>query len=123
MSAKLYGLTRLAEKIEDRPDTSTRVLIIGNQDVPMSGEDKTSIVVAMRNQPGALHDLLEPFHRHQIDMTRLETRPSRSGVWNYVFFIDFKGHRDEPRVAAVLEEVRLRAAEVKVLGSYPVGVL
>ncbi|WP_404297786.1 prephenate dehydratase [Halomonas sp.] len=123
MAAKLYGLTRLAEKIEDRPDNSTRFLIIGNQDVPMSGEDKTSIVVAMRNQPGALHDLLEPFHRHRIDMTRLETRPSRSGVWNYVFFIDFKGHCDEPRVAAVLEEVRVRAAEVKVLGSYPFGVL
>ncbi|MCA1770672.1 MAG: prephenate dehydratase [Halomonas sp.] len=123
MAAKLYGLTRLAEKIEDRPDNSTRFLIIGNQDVPISGEDKTSIVVAMRNQPGALHDLLEPFHRHRIDMTRLETRPSRSGVWNYVFFIDFKGHCDEPDVAAVLEEVRVRAAEVKVLGSYPFGVL
>ncbi|MBB3232226.1 prephenate dehydratase [Halomonas stenophila] len=123
MAAKLYGLTRIAEKIEDRPDNSTRFLIIGNQDVPMSGEDKTSIVVAMRNQPGALHDLLEPFHRHQIDLTRLETRPSRSGVWNYVFFIDFKGHHDEPRIAAMFEEVRLRAAEVKVLGSYPQGVL
>jgi len=123
MAAKLYGLARLAEKIEDRPDNSTRFLIIGNQDVPISGEDKTSLVVAMRNQPGALHDLLEPFHRHQIDMTRLETRPSRTGVWNYVFFIDFKGHREEPRVTAMLEEVQLRAAEVKVLGSYPVGVL
>lgn len=123
MAAKLYGLARLAEKIEDRPDNSTRFLIIGNQDVPISGEDKTSLVVAMRNQPGALHDLLEPFHRHQIDMTRLETRPSRTGVWNYVFFIDFKGHREEPRVTAMLEEVKLRAAEVKVLGSYPVGVL
>ncbi|WP_280548333.1 prephenate dehydratase [Halomonas sp. 11-S5] len=123
MAAKLYGLAKLAEKIEDRPDNSTRFLIIGNQDVPISGEDKTSLVVAMRNQPGALHDLLEPFHRHQIDMTRLETRPSRTGVWNYVFFIDFKGHREEPRVAAMLEEVQLHAAEVKVLGSYPVGVL
>ncbi|WP_136246843.1 prephenate dehydratase [Halomonas borealis] len=123
MAAKLYGLTRIAEKIEDRPDNSTRFLIIGNQDVPMSGEDKTSIVVAMRNQPGALHDLLEPFHRHRIDLTRLETRPSRSGVWNYVFFIDLRGHRDEPRVAAMLEEVQVRAAEVKVLGSYPQGVL
>jgi chorismate mutase/prephenate dehydratase len=123
MAAKLYGLTRLAEKIEDRPDNSTRFLIIGNHEVPMSGEDKTSVVVAMRNQPGALHELLEPFHRHQIDLTRLETRPSRSGVWNYVFFIDFKGHRDEPRVTAVLDEVRLRAAELKVLGSYPMGVL
>lgn len=123
MSARLYGLTHIAEKIEDQPDNSTRFLIIGDQNVPQSGDDKTSIVVAMRNQPGALHELLEPFHRHQIDMTRLETRPSRSGVWNYVFFIDLKGHHDEPRVAAVLEEVRLRAAEVKVLGSYPVGVL
>ncbi|GKW49292.1 prephenate dehydratase [Halomonas sp. NCCP-2165] len=123
MAAKLYDLEKIAEKIEDRPDNSTRFLVIGNQDVPLSGDDKTSIVVAMRNQPGALHDLLEPFHRHQIDLTRLETRPSRSGVWNYVFFIDFKGHRDEPRVAAVLEEVQQRAAELKVLGSYPVGVL
>ena len=123
MAAKLYGLEKIAEKIEDRPDNSTRFLIIGTQSVPMSGEDKTSIVVAMRNQPGALHALLEPFHRHTIDLTRLETRPSRTGVWNYVFFIDFKGHVDEPRVAAVLEEVRLRAAEVKVLGSYPIGVL
>ncbi|MFC3283196.1 prephenate dehydratase [Litchfieldella rifensis] len=123
MAAKLYDLEKIAEKIEDRPDNSTRFLIIGNQDVPMSGEDKTSVVVAMRNQPGALHDLLEPFHRHQIDLTRLETRPSRTGVWNYVFFIDFKGHCEDPVVEAVLEEVRLRAAELKVLGSYPVGVL
>ena len=123
MAAKLYGLERIAEKIEDRPDNSTRFLIIGHQDVPMCGADKTSLVVAMRNQPGALHDLLEPFHRHQIDMTRLETRPSRSGVWNYVFFIDFKGHVDQPEVAALLDEVRLRAAEMKVLGSYPQGVL
>ncbi|GGX90248.1 P-protein [Litchfieldella qijiaojingensis] len=123
MAAKLYDLEKIAEKIEDRPDNSTRFLIIGNQQVPMSGEDKTSIVVAMRNQPGALHDLLEPFHRHQIDLTRLETRPSRTGVWNYVFFIDFKGHCEDPVVEAVLEEVRLRSAELKVLGSYPVGVL
>ncbi|MCG7598923.1 prephenate dehydratase [Halomonas sp. McH1-25] len=123
MAAKLYGLDRIAEKIEDRPDNSTRFLIIGHESVPMSGDDKTSLVVAMRNQPGALHDLLEPFHRHQIDMTRLETRPSRTGAWNYVFFIDFKGHVDQPEVAAMLEEVRMRSAEVKVLGSYPQGVL
>lgn len=123
MAAKLYGLAHIAEKIEDRPDNSTRFLIIGSDDVPMCGEDKTSVVVAMRNQPGALHDLLEPFHRHGIDLTRIETRPSRTGVWNYVFFIDFKGHRDEPGVAAVLEEVSQQALELRVLGSYPQGVL
>ncbi|WP_106478348.1 prephenate dehydratase [Phytohalomonas tamaricis] len=123
MAARLYGLEKVAEKIEDMPDNSTRFLIIGNHDVPASGDDKTSIVAAMRNQPGALHDLLEPFHRHHIDMTRLESRPSHSGVWNYVFFIDFKGHCSDPLVRAALEEVQLRAAEIKVLGSYPVGVL
>ncbi len=123
MAAKLYDLEVIADKIEDRPDNSTRFLIIGSQDAPLSGNDKTSLVVAMRNQPGALHDLLEPFHRHQIDMTRLETRPSRSGVWNYVFFIDFVGHHGQPHVAAMLDEVRLRAADLKVLGSYPLGVL
>ncbi|RKR02472.1 chorismate mutase [Kushneria sinocarnis] len=123
MAARRYELEHLAEKIEDLPDNSTRFLIIGNHDVPPSGEDKTSLVAAMRNQPGALHDLLEPFHRHRIDMTRLESRPSRHGVWNYVFFIDFKGHQDDPLVRAALEEVRLRAAEIRVLGSYPVGVL
>jgi len=123
MAAKLYDLEVIADKIEDRPDNSTRFLIIGSQDAPLSGDDKTSLVVAMRNQPGALHDLLEPFHRHQIDMTRLETRPSRSGVWNYVFFIDFIGHREQPHVTAMLDEVRLRAADLKVLGSYPQGVL
>ena len=77
----------------------------------------------MRNEPGALHDLLEPFHRHRVDMTRLETRPSRTGAWNYVFFIDFKGHVDQPEIARVLDEVRNCAQDMKVLGSYPVGVL
>lgn len=123
MAARLYGLDHVAEKIEDRPDNSTRFLIIGNESVPPSGNDKTSIVVAMRNEPGALHDLLEPFHRHHIDLTRLETRPSRTGAWNYVFFIDFKGHLDQPEIGSVLEEVRQRASDMKVLGSYPVGVL
>ncbi|UYG01587.1 MULTISPECIES: prephenate dehydratase [unclassified Halomonas] len=123
MAAKLYGLTHIAEKIEDRPDNSTRFLIIGSEGVPSCGEDKTSVVVAMRNQPGALHDLLEPFHRHGIDLTRIETRPSRTGAWNYVFFIDFKGHTDEPEVASVLEEVSRGALELRVLGSYPQGVM
>lgn len=123
MAARLYGLEHLEEKIEDQPDNATRFLIIGNHDVPPSGEDRTSLVAAMRNQPGALHDLLEPFHRHRIDMTRLETRPSRHGAWNYVFFIDFRGHQDEPRVRAALDEIRLRTSDMRVLGSYPMGVL
>ena len=85
-AANIYDLIILNEKIEDMPDNSTRFLIIGTQDVPPSGVDKTSIVVSMRNEAGALHNLLEPFHRLELDLTRVETRPSRSGAWNYVFY-------------------------------------
>ena len=127
MAAELYDLEKIAEKIEDQPDNSTRFLIIGNDAVPRSDidgyDDKTSIVVSMRNQPGALQAILEPFHVHNIDLTRVETRPSRSGVWNYVFFIDFEGHQDDPVVHKVLERLSDRVNDLKVLGSYPKGVL
>lgn len=123
MAAELYGLQVLAEKIEDRPDNSTRFLIIGTQEVPASGNDKSSIVVAMKNQPGALHDLLKPFHEHRVDLTRVETRPSQSGTWNYVFFIDFSGHIDDEHVRLVLEEIGRGASDLKILGSYPKAVL
>ncbi|KEI71617.1 prephenate dehydratase [Endozoicomonas elysicola] len=123
MAAEMYGLEKIAEKIEDRPDNSTRFLIIGNQPVPPSGNDKTSVVISMRNQPGALHAILEPFHVHNLDLTRVETRPSRTGIWNYVFFVDFEGHQEDPVVRKVLEKLGERANDLRVLGSYPKGVL
>ncbi|WP_426416597.1 prephenate dehydratase [Aestuariirhabdus sp. LZHN29] len=123
MAAQLYELEKIAEKIEDQPDNSTRFLIIGTQEVPESGADKTSIMVAMRNQPGALHDLLEPFRSAEVDLTRVETRPSNTGTWNYVFFIDFMGHVDEPRIAGVMKQVGATASDLKILGSYPQAVL
>ncbi|WP_027591348.1 prephenate dehydratase [Pseudomonas sp. RL] len=123
MAATLYGLTKLHEKIEDRPDNSTRFLIIGNQEVPPTGDDKTSIIVSMRNKPGTLHELLLPFHTNGIDLTRIETRPSRSGKWTYVFFIDFVGHHKDPLVKGVLETLADESVALKVLGSYPKAVL
>ncbi|UTW46045.1 prephenate dehydratase [bacterium SCSIO 12696] len=123
MAADLFGLTRLREKIEDRPDNSTRFFIIGREQVPASGDDKTSVIVTAHNQAGALHDLLLPFHDSGIDLTRIETRPSRTTKWNYVFFIDFKGHVDDPKVSQALEQVQTKVADLKVLGSYPKGVL
>lgn len=123
MVEELYGLTTVAARIEDRPDNSTRFLIIGTEDVGPSGEDKTSIVVATKNQPGALYDLLEPFRRFNIDLTRVETRPSPTGAWNYVFFIDFTGHKQDEPVRKALEEVAKGVSDLKILGSYPKGVL
>jgi chorismate mutase/prephenate dehydratase len=123
MAAELYGLTKRSEKIEDMPDNSTRFLIIGTQPVSASGDDKTSIIVAVSNKPGALYNLLAPFHSNGIDLTRVETRPSRNGAWSYVFFIDFVGHADEQKVSSVLSEIADQAADVRVLGSYPRAVM
>ncbi|WP_148864838.1 prephenate dehydratase [Marinobacter fonticola] len=123
MAAELYGLQKLAGTIEDRPDNTTRFLIIGREEVGPSGHDKSSILVSMRNKPGALYELLEPFHRHGLSLTRLETRPSPSGTWAYVFYIDFEAHVDDPQVQAVLQEIDAEAVELKRLGSYPIGVL
>ena len=119
MSCELYDLKKLWEKIEDRPDNSTRFLIIGRESVSPSGDDLTSLVVSVKNKPGALYDLLEPFRRYNLDMTRLESRPSPSSKWSYVFFIDFAGHKEDEAAINVLSELSENVVDLKVLGSYP----
>ncbi|MBT5332216.1 MAG: prephenate dehydratase [Porticoccaceae bacterium] len=123
IASELYDLNIIAENIEDHPDNSTRFLVIGSVDVGPSGKDKTSVMLSIKNRPGALFTLLEPFERNQVDMTRLESRPSLSENWNYVFFIDFIGHLSEPHIAAVFTELEGIGCDVKILGSYPVAVL
>ena len=123
MAAELYGLEKLNQRIEDHPDNSTRFLIISKDSVPPSGDDKTSIIVSVHNKPGALHDILAPFHKAGIDLTRIETRPSRVGKWAYVFFMDFRGHLEDVGVTAVLNELRSQVADLRILGSYPAAVL
>ena len=123
MAAELYGLEKLNQRIEDHPDNSTRFLIISKDSVPPSGDDKTSIIVSVHNKPGALHDILAPFHKAGIDLTRIETRPSRVGKWAYVFFMDFKGHLEDAGVTGVLNELRSQVADLRILGSYPAAVL
>lgn len=123
MAAELYGLKSLEKNIEDQPDNATRFLIIGAEKVGQGDDDKTSIVVSTKDSPGALHDLLAPFHRNGINLTRVETRPSRSGTWNYVFFIDFEGHQEDIGVEKTLDELSSGVTELKILGSYPRGVL
>ncbi len=123
MAAERYGLRILASNIEDRADNKTRFLVIGRQKVGPSGNDKTSLLVSTRNESGALYKILEPFHRHDISLTRIETRPSRSGSWSYVFFIDFDGHQSNDKVRLVLDEIGELAMEVRPLGSYPQAVV
>lgn len=122
-AGELFGLNLLAENIEDDPKNTTRFLVLAGHDVAPSGKDKTSLLMATRNVPGAIVDLLEPLARHQVSMTKLESRPSRMGVWEYVFFVDIEGHQLDANVAAAMTELQKRASLVKVLGSYPVAVV
>ena len=122
-AGEIYNLGVLAHNIEDEPGNTTRFLIIGRQEVPPSGEDKTSLLISTKNEAGGLHRLLEPLARHGVSMTRIESRPSRRGMWDYVFFIDVDGHKDEPHVAKALAALEKQAGMYKVLGSYPKAVL
>lgn len=115
----LYELHTLAEGIEDISGNTTRFLVIGRQSPPPTGDDKTSVVVSRADRPGGLVDLLEPLARHEINMTRLDARPSRQGVWEYAFFIDLRGHAEDPNVSEALSEMSEHASLFRVLGSYP----
>lgn len=122
-AAELYGLNVLAANIEDDPNNSTRFLVIARHDAGPSGSDKTSLVCSAPNRPGAMHTLLEPLARHGVDMTKLQSRPARGGLWEYVFYVDIQGHRDDANVATALKELNDRAAFLKILGSYPVAAI
>ena len=123
MAREAYGLVTLAAGIQDYADNTTRFLVVGREMVKPSGSDKTSIIVSTHNKPGALFKLLEPFQREQLMLTRIDTRPSRSQPWTYLFFIEFEGHQDDPKVAAVLAELEEQTVMLKILGSYPQAVI
>jgi chorismate mutase/prephenate dehydratase len=123
MAAELYQLEKLATHIEDYADNTTRFLIVGREEVPPSGRDKTSIIVSSHNKPGALLSILEPFRRGDVSLTRIDSRPSRTEKWAYVFFIEFEGHLRDAKIAAIMTEVDEHAIMVKPLGSYPQALL
>ena len=118
-AAERYQLPVLAANIEDEPNNTTRFVVLGRQDTGPSGRDKTSLIMSAHNRTGALAGLLAPISEGGVSMTRLESRPARHTLWEYVFFVDIEGHREDEKVAAALAELERRAAYLKVLGSYP----
>jgi chorismate mutase / prephenate dehydratase len=123
MAAELYDVPVLVSDIEDEPDNTTRFAVIGQHKSPPSGDDRTSLLVFVQNKPGSLFDLLKPLADRDISMSNIESRPSRRGVWDYVFFIDIDGHRDDDKVKEAVTEIEKASAMVTILGSYPKAVL
>jgi chorismate mutase / prephenate dehydratase len=109
----------MADKVQDEPNNMTRFLVIAQHDAAASGRDKTSLVMSTRNVPGAVHDLLAPLAANQVSMTKLESRPSRTGLWEYVFYVDIEGHQQNANVAKALAALEQKASFLKNLGSYP----
>jgi chorismate mutase/prephenate dehydratase len=124
-AAEIYGLALLANEIEDRPDNTTRFLVVGRKLFSASGRDKTTLLVSgsATEESGALFRLLEPLAKHKVNMTRIESRPSRKRKWDYVFFIDIEGHISDKAVTRALAALERRASLFKVLGSYPRAIL
>lgn len=119
LAATVYGLKLIAEGIEDASHNRTRFLVIGKKFPGSTGKDKTSVVVSVKDRVGALLDLLEPIRTHGINMTKIESRPSKKKAWDYYFFIDLEGHTEDKNVKAAIKEMEERVRFLKILGSYP----
>ena len=121
-AAARYNLPKLVANIEDEPNNTTRFLVLGKHDAGISGRDKTSLIMSAPNRTGALHELLLPLSQAGVSMCRLESRPARNALWEYVFYVDIEGHRENPAVKAALDKLAASAAYLKTLGSYPAAV-
>ena len=117
-AAKIYGMEIIVKEIEDSPNNYTRFFVLSKHDSPHSGEDKTSIIFSAKNIPGALYQVLEEFANRKIDLTKIESRPTKKTPWEYNFYLDFKGHRSEERCKKALTSIRNKTLFVKILGSY-----
>jgi chorismate mutase/prephenate dehydratase len=122
-AGSVYGLKVVAGPIEDHPDNTTRFLVLGRELFPPSGHDRTSLLIFIKDQPGALYNVLSPFAKHGLSMNRIESRPGHTGRWQYAFFVDIGGHVHDAAMKAAIEELKIYAQDLKVLGSYPVAVL
>jgi len=121
-ASEIYGLNILADSIEDAHDNTTRFVCLRQYSTGiLTGHDKTSLFILAQNEPGTLFRALEPFHRHGINLSKLESRPTRKAAWSYSFYVDIEGHADDPDIKAALAELDRLSIEVKLLGSYPVA--
>jgi chorismate mutase / prephenate dehydratase len=118
-AARIYGLRAIRKRIQDNTNNFTRFIILGKQPSARTGNDKTSILFSARDEIGALHLMLQPFARHSVNLTKIESRPVKKKAWQYLFFLDMTGHIADDAVSSALNELKMRAQYLKILGSYP----
>ena len=118
-SSKDYKLSTLKSDIEDQKNNTTRFLVIGKSDAKQSGDDKTSVLISLKNQPGALSKVLKTFESSKINLTHIQSRPDKANKWQYSFFLDFEGHRNDTKVKKLIANLSLVTLSLKLLGSYP----
>jgi len=118
-AAEIYKMKILAREIEDNPNNFTRFFVLAKKDSPPTGTDKTSIVFSVKHKPGALFDAVKEFADSKINLTKIESRPTRQKAWEYNFYLDFEGHRQDKIVKDTLERLEKHTLFLKVLGSYP----
>jgi len=119
LASQLHGLTILDESVQDSATNTTRFLVIGEKTCPPTGDDRTSLVFALRDRPGSLYDALTPLNELNINMAKIESRPSKRKDWEYFFFVDLMGHCEDQEIVAALEKLQDHCSMFKVLGSYP----
>jgi len=120
-AGEVYGIPILAERIEDFSENTTRFLVIGKYESSPTGSDRTSILFSVKDRPGVLHNMLAPFAKYNINLTKIESRPLKARPWEYIFFIDFEGHKQDEKAKSALSELEEMCVYIKILGSYPKG--
>ena len=121
LAARMYNLRILEKNIEDSSHNITRFLVISKELHPKTGNDKTSIMFSIKDRPGSLYSILLPFKRARINLTKIESRPSKRKVWEYIFFVDMEGHIEDRKVKKAIESLKEGCLYLKILGSYPQG--
>jgi chorismate mutase/prephenate dehydratase len=122
LAKEVYDLRVIADNIEDQSQNVTRFLVIGRNDSKPTGDDKTSLVFSVKDEPGILHRMLEPFAKNRINLTKIESRPLKNKPWEYMFFIDLRGHKQESTIKRAVRKLEHDCIFLKVLGSYPSGI-
>ncbi|MCV0373189.1 MAG: prephenate dehydratase [Nitrosarchaeum sp.] len=123
MASEIYNMPIIAKEIANNLNNYTRFLVLGKQQKKETGKDKTSIIFSIKHEPGSLYRIIENFHKYNVNLTKIESRPNKTSAWEYNFYVDFEGHLENPKISEMLEKIKKETLFMKILGSYPAAKL